>query len=149
MRGSLLLGSLSKYGSVLAAAVVICSGCIGTPGTTVTSAAGAVYTEGARRDTISARLPRSPAQVYSSINKVFAEEPGAEVTHRNDRAHLVEVNWSGRSMIVQAQDLGPSETLLFMWVDGGDTGLTGEEVATSVLESLRDNLGVDYKLVGY
>jgi hypothetical protein len=140
---------LSKIAGAIVAAAVMCSGCFGTPGTTVTSAAGAVYTAGAQRDTVSARLPKSPAQVYSGINKLIAEEPGAEVTHRNDRTYMVEVSWSGRSMAVQAQDLGPSETLLFMWVDGGDTGLTGEEVATSVLRALCDNLGVEYKLVEY
>lgn len=69
--------------------------------------------------------------------------------HRNDRSRMVEVAWSDGSLTAQATELGPSETLLFLWIDAGDTGLTAKEVASSVLEALCDDLNVDYELVEY
>jgi len=125
------------------------TGCFGTPGTKVTGATTAVYTAGATRDTVSVRLPRSPGAVYGAINDLIAEEPGAEVMHRNERSYLVEVAWSGRSLTAQATELGPSETLLFLWVDAGDTGLTAKEVASSTLRHLSSKLNVAYTLVEY
>ena len=125
------------------------SGCFGTPGTKVTGATMAVYTAGATRDTVSVRLPKPPAAVYGGINDLIEEEPNAEVMHRNERSYLVEVAWSGRSLTAQATELGPDETLLFLWVDAGDTGLTAKEVASSTLRQLCSKLNVEYTLVEY
>ena len=134
---------------LICAVATALAGCLGTPGTSVTTATTAVYSAGATRDTVSARLPKSPAEVYASINKLIDEEPAAEVSHRNDRAYMVEVGWEGRSVTLQATELGPSETLLYMWVDAGDTGLTAKEVATSALQHICDELNVEHKLVEY
>jgi len=140
---------VSRIVGLLSAVSIACVACFGTPGTTVTSATTAVYAAGATRDTISAQLPRSPAKVFDAILRQIEEAPDAEVSHLNSQARMVEVAWSGRTMTAQATELGPQETLLFLWVDAGDTGLTAKEVGTHALKELCLDLNVEYELVEY
>jgi len=143
------MNSTHRIVGLMSAMSMLCVACLGTPGTTVTSATTAVYAAGATRDTISAQLPKTSAQVFDTILRLIEEEPGAEVSHLNNRAHMVEVTWDGRSMTAQATELDPQETLLFLWVDAGDTGLTAKEVGTSVLQSICFDLNIEYELVEY
>ena len=65
------------------------------------------------------------------------------------KAFLIEVSRGSRSLTGQATPLGANRSLLYVWVDAGNSGLTGEELATTVVEVVCDNLGVDYELVSY
>ena len=53
----------------------------------------------------------------------------------------------GRSLNVQATEYSDGETLLFVWADAGDTGLTGNEVAMSTIRAISEDVKADYNLV--
>ncbi len=62
---------------------------------------------------------------------------------------VIEIERKGHSMTGQVTRLGPDRSLLYVWVDAGNTGLTGQELATDVVELVCDELGVKYELVNY
>ena len=77
------------------------------------------------------------------------EKPEWLIENRNDRAFLIEVSRGSRGLTGQVTNLGPDRSLLYVWVDAGDSGVTGEELATTVVEVVCDELGVEYDLVNY
>jgi len=117
------------------------------PGTTVTNAGEVVYSKGAREDTVTVTLAVAPEVVFESMIKIIADSETAEVIQRNDVSMMVEVTRDGRSINAQATEYGNGGTLLFLWADAGETGLTGNAVAMSTIDAISKDLNASYELV--
>lgn len=126
---------------------MLLSACLGTPGTTVTNAGEVVYLAGPRQETVTVTLAVSPEDVFDSIIRLLLNSETTEVIQRNDASRMIEVIYDGRSLNVQATEYGEGDTLLFLWADAGETGLTGNEVAMSTIDSISKDLNASYKLV--
>jgi hypothetical protein len=133
--------------SAILATAVFLSACLGTTGTTVTNAGNVVYATGPREDVISVTMAAAPTDVYDSIVRVFAESGTAELVKRNDESMTVEVKFEERSVTLQATEFGEGETLLFVWADAGNSGLSGNEVAISTIDAISKDIMAEYELV--
>jgi len=129
------------------ASAILLSACLGMPGTTVTNAGEVVYSKGAREDTVTVTLAVAPEVVFESMIKIIADSETAEVIQRNDVSMMVEVTRDGRSINAQATEYGNGGTLLFLWADAGETGLTGNAVAMSTIDAISKDLNASYELV--
>ena len=134
--------------SVLLVAAVL-GGCTMLPGGQVVESATVVYTAGAKKHTAAVQISLPATEVYATIVRLIEEKPDNIIENRNDKAFLIEIEESGRSITGQVTSLGPDRSLLYVWVDAGNTGLTGQELATDIVEIVCDELGVKYELVNY
>ena len=125
------------------------SGCSLLPGGQVVESATVVYTAGAKKHTAAAQIPVDAATVFSTLIRIVEERSTAVVDNRNDDAFLIEVTSEGRNFTGQASSLDATHSLLYVWVDAGDSGESGEQLAISVVEIVCDALGVEYELVNY
>jgi hypothetical protein len=125
------------------------TGCFLLPGGQVVESATVVYTAGSKKHTAAAQIPVEAPTVFAALVDMVKDRPGVVIDNRNDDAFLIEVSRGNRSLTGQATKLGPKHTLLYVWVDAGDSGLTGEELATDVVESVCHELGVEFELVNY
>jgi hypothetical protein len=130
-------------------AIPFMGGCVALPAGNVVQAATVVHTSGARKHTAAVQVPVPAPEVFAAIVRLLEERPDNIIENRNDRAFLIEIEEGGRSMTGQVTSLGPDRSLLYVWVDVGNTGLTGQELATDVVELVCDELGVKYELVNY
>ena len=105
------------------------------------SAASLVEKYQARIDAIDQAGPR--------LNSVIEVNPDLLIESRNDKAFLIEVAKGSTSLTGQVTDLGAGRSLLYVWADAGESGVTGEELATSVVQNVCDELGVEHELVNY
>ena len=133
--------------SVILASAVFLNACLGTPGTTVTNAGEVVYSRGAKEGSVTATLPVSPERVFGSMVRIIAEAETAEVIQKNDASRMVEVTLDGKSINAQATEYDDGGTLLFLWADAGESGLTGKEVAMSMIDTISKDLNTSYELV--
>ena len=124
-------------------------GCSALPGGQVVESALVVHTSGAKKHTAAVQIPLAAEEVFATIVRLIEEKPDNIIESRNDKAFLIEIEDDGRSMTGQVTRLGPDRSLLYVWVDAGNTGLTGQELATDVVEVVCDELGVKYELVNY
>ena len=139
------LGPIS-VSAILVFAVSL-NACLGTPGTTVTNAGEVVYSAGAKKDTVTVIVAASPGVVFDSLIHEIMKSETVEVIERSDASRMVEVALDGRNLRAEATEYGEGETLLFLWADAGDTGLTGNEVAMSTINTISQDLNVSYELV--
>jgi hypothetical protein len=129
---------------------ILISGCAALPGGTVTDAATIVYTSGASQYTAAVELQVPAEEVFDTMVRMVKANPDVEVVDRNDKAYLLEVTQEKERRITgQVTRLGSGSSLLYIWADAGSSGLTGREIAISAVESICDELGVDYELVQY
>ena len=133
--------------SAILASAVFLHACLGTPATTVTNAGGVVYLAGPKEETLMVTLAAHPEDVFDSIIRLVLEAETTEVIQRNDASRMIEVTYDGRSLNAQATEYGEGDTLLFLWADAGDTGLTGNEVAMSTIDMISKDLNASYELV--
>ena len=125
------------------------NGCAALPGGQVVESAVVVHTAGAKKHTAAVQVPVAASEVYATIVRLVDEKPDLQIEHRNDKAFLIEVAKGSRSMTGQVTDLGAGRSLLYVWADAGESGLTGEELATATVEIVCNELGVKYELVNY
>ncbi len=125
------------------------SGCIFLPGGTVVESALVVHTAGSKKHTAAVQVPVAASEVFATIVRLIEDKPDWQIENRNDKAFLIEVAKGSRSLTGQVTDLGAGRSLLYVWADAGESGVTGEEMATSVVEIVCDELGVKYELVNY
>lgn len=123
------------------------SACLGLPGSRVTDATTIVYARGARQDTIAVKLPAPPDIVFASMRKLVDENPELVATSINEAATLLEVRKNGLELTGQATDLGGGQSLLFIWIDTGKTGLSAEDVGLEAARTICDDLGVEFVIV--
>lgn len=133
--------------SAILAFPVLLSACLGTPGTTVTNAGEVVYSASAKKGTVTAIVAASPGLVFDSFIREIMRSETVEVIERNDASMMVEIALDGRTLRAEVTEYGDDQTLLFLWADAGDTGLTGNEVAMSTINTISQDLDVNYELV--
>jgi len=133
--------------SAILAFAMLLNACLGTPGTTVTNAGEVVCLAGPKEETVTVTLAAHPEDVFDSIVRMVLEAETTEVIQRNDASRMIEVTYDGRSLNAQATEYGEGDTLLFLWADAGETGLTGNEVAMSTIDMISKDLNASYKLV--
>ncbi|UCH75286.1 MAG: hypothetical protein JSU82_05435 [Rhodospirillales bacterium] len=124
-------------------ALAVPSGCTPVALQPVTSTGLVVYSMGARQNTASLRLSLPPDQVYQGMLEMLERRPHVSVINRNDKRYLLEVDDRGRQLTGQATDLGRGETLLFIWVDAGETGQTGQDLMQDVITTVCAELRVE------
>jgi hypothetical protein len=139
------LWSLSA--SAILAFAMLLNACLGTPGTTLTNAGEVVYLAGPKQETVTVTLVARPDAVFDSIIRMVLEAETTEVIQRNNASRMIEVTFDGRSLNAQVTEFGDGESLLFLWADAGDTGLTGKEVAMSTIDKISKDLNARYELV--
>jgi len=125
------------------------SGCIFLPGGTVVESALVVHTAGSKKHTAAVQVPVAASEVFATIVRLLEENPDWLIENRNDEAFLIEFAKGSRSLTGQVTDLGVGRSLLYVWADAGESGATGEELATSMVEIVCDELGVEHELVHY
>jgi hypothetical protein len=125
------------------------SGCIFLPGGTVVESALVVHTAGSKKHTAAVQVPVAASEVFATIVRMIEDNPELLIESRNDKAFLIEVTKGSVSMTGQVTDLGTGRSLLYVWADAGESGATGEELATSMVEIVCDELGVKYERVNY
>jgi len=125
------------------------SGCIFLPGGTVVESALVVHTAGSKKHTAAVQVPVAASEVFATIVRLVGDRPDLLIESRNDKAFLIEVAKGSRTLTGQVTSLGADRSLLYVWADAGDSGVTGEELATSIVEIVCDELGVEYELVNY
>ena len=125
------------------------SGCSWLAGGSVVESATVVYTKGSKKHTAAVQIPVPAADVFAAMVCILKDKPGVSVDNRNDKAFLVEVSKGSESLTGQVTSLGADHSLLYVWADAGESGLTGEDLAISVVERVCDELGVEYELVNY
>jgi hypothetical protein len=125
------------------------SGCIFLPGGTVVESALVVHTAGSKKHTAAVQVPVAASEVFATIVRLVEDKPDLLIESRNDKAFLIEVAQGSRTLTGQVTDLGADRSLLYVWADAGESGVTGEELATSIVEIVCDELGVEYELVNY
>lgn len=142
--------TIRRLARITAALIIpILHGCASLPGGQVVESAIVVYTAGSKNHTAAAQIPVAAADVFASLVNAIKDKPDIVIENLNDEAFLIEVARGSRSLTGQVTPLGANRSLLYVWVDAGDSGLTGEELAISVVEIVCDDLGVNYELVKY
>ena len=119
------------------------------PGGSVVDSALVVHTAGSRKHTAAAQIPAPAPEVFAAVIRLVEEKPDLLIDSRNDKAFLIEVTRGSQSLTGQVTSLGTDRSLLYVWADAGESGLTGEELATSMVELVCDELGVEHELVHY
>ena len=128
---------------------VILAGCTALPARQAVDAALVVHTEGSSQHMIAARVPADASRVFNSFVHIVEEKPDVEVVNRKDNAMLLEITQDGTKITAQATQLGVGESLLYIWAEAGDSGLSGRELATAVVETICEELGVEFERVDY
>ena len=83
-----------------------------------------VYTTGSKKHTAAAQIPATAPDVFASLVKAIKDKPDIVIENINEEAFLIEVSQGSRSLTGQATSLGADRSLLYVWVDAGNSGLT-------------------------
>ena len=142
---------MSKTRNILAllGAIWLFTACSTLPGGQAYESATVVYSAGSKKHTAAVQVPVAATDVYASIVRLLEEKEDLDFQSRNDEAMLIEVEKGSRSLTGQVTELGVDRSLLYVWADAGDSGITGQELAISIVELVCDELGVKYELVNY
>lgn len=145
------INSIRRYGPVVLPGLIaiILAGCMALPARQAVDAALVVHTEGSSQHMIAARVPADASRVFNSFVRIIEEKPDVEVVNRKDNAMLLEITQDGIEITAQATQLGAGESLLYIWAEAGDSGLSGRELATAVVEAICEELGVEFERVDY
>jgi hypothetical protein len=123
--------------------------CAWLAGGSVVESALVVHTAGSKKHTAAAQIPIAAADVFVAVIHLVEDRPDLIVESRNDKAFLIEVTAGSQSLTGQVTSLGVGKSLLYVWADAGESGLTGEALAISVVQLVCDELGVEHELVHY
>lgn len=142
---------MSKLRIMLAlfATIWLFAGCSWLASGPVTESATVVYSAGSRKHTAAVQVSVPAQEVYATFVRLLKEEHDLDFENRNDKAMLIEVAQGSRSLTGQVTELGGNRSLLYVWADAGESGMTGQQLAISVVEIVCDELGVEYDLVQY
>ncbi len=125
------------------------SACAWLAGGSVVESALVVHTAGSKKHTAAAQIPVAAPDVFAAVIRLVEEHRDLIIESRNDKAFLIEVTKGGQSITGQVTSLGTDNSLLYVWADAGESGQTGEGLATSVVQRVCDVLGVKHELVHY
>ena len=130
-------------------ALTIVGACSALPGGKVVESATVVYTAGSSHFTAAVEVPLQASDVFAMLASVVTENPDVQVVNRKDNALLIEVAKDDKRLTGQVTKFGPDRSLLYVWADAGASGLTGRELAITVVETVCNELDVAYELVTY
>jgi hypothetical protein len=130
-------------------ALTIVGGCSALPGGKVVESATVVYTAGSSHFTAAVEVPLQASDVFAMLVSVVTENPDVQVVNRKDNALLIEVAKDDKRLTGQVTKFGSDRSLLYVWADAGASGLTGRELAITVVETICNELDVAYELVTY
>lgn len=122
------------------------AGCTSGPAKAPTSAGMVVFAKGATQHTATVMLTIQPTKVYDAMVRVVEGNPDLEIINNNHDAYLLEVRRESISVTAQATTMDRVSTILFIWADAGDSGLTGHDVAKRAMESICGELKVECKM---
>ncbi len=131
------------FGLLGLAAIALTPACTPLALQPATSAGLVVYSKGASQNTASVRLALPPDAVYRGMLGMLERRPELTVINRNDKRYLLEVTDGERRLTGQATDLGRGETLLFIWIDAGDSGQTGRDLMEDAIKVVCTELAVE------
>ena len=135
--------------ALLGCALLQLPGCGATPARQAYDAALVVHTAGSSQHMIAARVPAEATAVFQAFDAVIERRPDVAVFNRKDNAMLLEVARDDVRVTGQVTALNDEESLLYVWADAGESGITGKEVATATVEAICDELGVTFERVDY
>lgn len=133
----------------LLVATLAVAGCTAMPARQAVDAANVVYTQGSSHHMIAAQVPLDAARVYESFDRVLSEHPELSVVTRKDAAMMLEVTRDDVRLTGQVTSLGTGRSLLYVWADAGDSGLSGREMSERAVAAICEDLGVSIQRVDY
>jgi hypothetical protein len=143
-RGAIVM-KLNRYiylvGLVLLA---LMTGCSSGPAKAPTSAGMVVFAKGAKQYTATVMLAEQPRAVYEAMVSIVKRSPDLTVINNNKDDFLLEVRHENSvSITAQATTMDRLSTILFIWADAGDSGMTGYELARRAMKNVCDELKVE------
>jgi len=98
---------------------------------------------------IAAQVPVDAERVYESFLRVIAERPDISIVTQKDAAMMLEVSRDDLTLTGQVSSLGAGRSLLYVWADAGDSGLSGRELSEKAVAYICEDLGVSIERVDY
>ena len=101
---------------------------------------------GARQHTATVQLDRPAEEVLASMLSVAEQNPQWSMVSRVDRRYLLELTENDKRVTGQAMDVDSHSSLLFVWADAGNSGITGHDLALRAVNLVCDDLSVPCKI---
>ncbi len=130
-------------------ATLAIAGCTAMPARQAVDAANVVYTQGSSHHMIAAQVPVDAERVYESFLRVIAERPDISIVTQKDAAMMLEVSRDDLTLTGQVSSLGAGRSLLYVWANAGDSGLSGRELSEKAVAYICEDLGVSIERVDY
>lgn len=139
------VANLNRYFFVVGLVfLALITGCSSGPARAPTSAGMVVFAKGAQQHTATVMLNEQPRTVYEAMVSVVKRTPDLTVINNNKEDFLLEVSHEdGMSITAQATTMDRANTILFIWADAGDSGMTGNELAKRAMTSICSELKVE------
>ncbi len=131
--------------AVIVAALAL-SGCSYGPMQAPTSAGMVIYTEGAQHHTATVQIALPPPDVYAGMLRILDRMPELSVIHQDRKRYMLEVTADEKRLTGQATPLDTNSTLLFIWADAGNSGLTGQDLSLRAMREICAELNVECKM---
>jgi hypothetical protein len=105
-----------------------------------------IYTKGAAHHTATVMLTLPPPKVYQAMLNVIERNAALEMVNQDDESYLVEVRQGEWKVAGQATTMDRVNTILFIWSDAGDSGMTGQELSLRAVRNICDELKVECEM---
>lgn len=132
---------------LLVVASTALSACVLTAGGQYADASTAVYSRGARQHTVSVIMPHETGSVFAAINDFVDNDPEINVLARNTAARMVEITRNDVLYNFQATDIDNDRTLLFVWIDTGQTGAPPDTLALNAVKRICGDFGISCRII--
>ena len=120
--------------------------CTSGPMKAPTSAGMVVLSKGATQHTATVMLTIPPTRVYETTLGIVEARSDWELVNNNRDAHLIEVQKGELSLTIQVTTMDRISTILFLWADAGNSGMTGHDLATRAMQQICDELKVECQM---
>ncbi len=126
--------------------LMVLVGCASGPMKAPTSAGTVIYTKGAAQHTATVMLTVPPPKVYEAMLTIVKKSPDLELVNQDDESYLVEVSHGEWKVAGQATTMDRVNTILFIWSDAGNSGMTGQELSLRAVRNVCDELRVECEM---
>jgi hypothetical protein len=120
--------------------------CASGPMRAPVNAGTVIYTQGTAQHTATVMLTVPPPKVYQAMLDVISRSPDLELINQDDESYLVEVTREGWKVAGQATTMDRVNTILFIWSDAGNSGMTGQELSLRAVRNICDELRVECEM---
>ena len=120
--------------------------CTSGPMRAPTSAGMVVLAKGATQHTATVMLTIGPTRVYETMLSIVEARPDWKLINDNRDAHLIEVQKGELNLTAQATTMDRVSTILFIWADAGNSGMTGYDLAKKAMQTVCDELKVECQM---